>query len=96
MPFYFLRLTASRPTFPQDMTNAERAIMHQHAAYLKSFMDMGVVKVYGPVFNPAGAFGMAVLEVETEDQVKQIIAGDPASTINKYDYYPMVAVLPDK
>jgi uncharacterized protein len=94
MPFYFLKLTASRPTFAQDMTQEERTIMQRHAAYLKGFMDKGIIKVFGPVFDPAGAFGMAVFEVENEEQVKEIIAGDPASSINRYEYYPMVAVLP--
>ncbi|HWD87741.1 MAG TPA: YciI family protein [Mucilaginibacter sp.] len=96
MPHYFLKLTSRRPTFAQDMTEEERAIMHRHAAYLKGFMDKGIIKVFGPVFDPAGAFGMGVLEVEKEEQIKEILADDPASAINKYEYYPMVAVLPDK
>ena len=94
MPYYFLKLKPRRPTFAQDMTAEERAIMHQHAAYLRGFMDKGIVKVFGPVFDPAEAFGMGVLEVENEAQIKDIIEGDPASSINKYEFYPMVAIMP--
>jgi uncharacterized protein YciI len=89
-----IKLTMSYYFFAQDMTDEERAIMHRHAAYLRSFMDKGIVKVFGPVLDPAGAFGMGVLEVENEDQLKDIIAGDPASSINKYEFYPMMAVMP--
>ncbi|MDB5134734.1 MAG: hypothetical protein JWP37_1337 [Mucilaginibacter sp.] len=96
MPQYFLKLNAKRPTFAQDMTDDERAIMKQHAAYLGDLMNKGIVAVFGPVFNPDGAFGMGVIEVENEEQVKEIIKNDPASGINNYEYYPMMAILPKK
>jgi len=95
MPHYFLKLNPCRPTFAQDMTDEEKAVMQQHVVYIKSFMDKGIVKVFGPVLHPEGVFGIGVFDVETETQLKEIIAGDPASSINQYEYYPMRAVLPD-
>ncbi|MDF2433627.1 MAG: hypothetical protein JWP44_3258 [Mucilaginibacter sp.] len=90
---YFLKLVPCRPTFAQDMTPEERAIMHRHAAYLKDLANKGVIIVFGPVFDPNAAYGMAVVNAENEEQVKTIIANDPASAINTYEFYPMVAVV---
>jgi uncharacterized protein len=90
---YFLKLVPRRATFAQDMTSEERAIMMQHVAYLRTFLDAGKVLVYGPVMDPAGAYGMGIMLTEDEEEVKALIAGDPAGEINNYEYYPMRAVL---
>ena len=36
MPFFFCRLNPPRPDFAKTMTDTERALMGQHAAYLKA------------------------------------------------------------
>jgi uncharacterized protein YciI len=92
---FYLKLIASRPTFAQDMTNEERNIMQQHVAYLTDLMNKGIVKLFGPVFDPNGAFGIGIIEAESEEQVKEITINDPASSINRYEIYPMRAVLPE-
>jgi uncharacterized protein YciI len=93
---FFLKLIASRPTFAQDMTDEERAIMQQHVGYLTDLMNKGIVKAFGPVFDPNGAFGMGIIEAESEEQVKEITINDPASGINRYEIYPMIAVLSER
>jgi len=93
---YFLKLVPVRPTFAQDMTDAERAIMQQHVAYWSEYLKKGMVIVFGPVLDPQGTFGMAVVEVDNEEDVKSLVANDPAATINHYEVYPMRAVLPPK
>jgi len=45
MPYYFLKLNPCRPTFAQDMTEEERAIMLQHVAYWTDLMNKGHVVV---------------------------------------------------
>src|SRR5262245_14190121 len=92
--FFFMKLVAPRPTFPYDMTDAEKSIMQQHTAYLKGYLDKGMIKVYGPVFDPNGAFGMGVVEAANEEEVQAMIAQDPATQISRYEVYPMIAVLP--
>jgi uncharacterized protein YciI len=57
-------------------------------------MRQGKVHVFGPVFDPNGAYGMGVVEMESEAEVNEFIAGDPASKINRYEVYAMRAVLP--
>ena len=61
------------------MSNEERTIMVQHAAYLTSLMQQGKVRVFGPVFDPAGAYGMGVVEADSEEEVHELIAKDPAA-----------------
>ena len=96
MPHYFLKLIPNRPTFAQDMTDEEKAVMHQHVAYWGALMNEGNVVVYGPVMDPAGVYGMGVVEAENEEQLKRFLNNDPAATINQYEYYPMRAVIPNK
>lgn len=96
MPHYFLKLIPCRPSFSQDMTAEERAIMMQHIAYWTELMNKGQVVVFGPVFDPAGAYGMGVVETETEAELLDFMKNDPAATINHYEHYPMRAVTPAK
>lgn len=96
MPHYFLKLNPSRPTFAQDMSTEERAIMLQHVAYWAELMNKGLVVVFGPVMDPKEVYGVGVVEVETEEQLKELIKNDPATSINRYEYYPMRAVIPVK
>ena len=91
---YFLKLIASRPTFALDMTDDEHAIMNQHIVYWKGHMAAGKVVVFGPVMDPAGPYGMGVVAVESEDEIKEFTANDPATAILRYEFYPMRAVLP--
>lgn len=94
--YFALKLIASRPTFAQDMTDAERVIMQQHVVYWMQLMEKGKVIVFGPVFDPAGAYGFGVVEAESEEEVRSFIANDPATQLNRYEFYPMRAVLPKK
>lgn len=52
-------------------------------------MDKGILVVFGPVFNPAGAHGLSVVEVAHMDEVAEIIKGHPTGTINTFEYYPI-------
>ena len=76
----------------QDMTPEEQSIMIQHVAYWKPYIENETMLVYGPVMDPKGGFGMGVIAVVDEDQLKKLIAADPAAAIGNYEYYPMRAV----
>lgn len=93
---YTLYLNPPRPTFVQDMTDDERKIMQQHIAYWNDYMSKGMVLVFGPVLDPKGAYGLGIIEVDTEQQMQDMIANDPANGLNKYEYYLMKAVTPKK
>ena len=94
--YFAVKLIPSRTDFAQTMTDQERSIMQQHASYWREYMKKGKVIVFGPVLDPNSVYGFGILFVDNEQEVKDFIAGDPANTINGYEYYPMLAVVPEK
>jgi uncharacterized protein YciI len=93
--YFALKLIPSRPDFAFIMSEEEKSIMQQHTLYWTGLMSRGIVVVYGPVFDPKGPYGFGVIKVESEEDVKAIISSDPATRINKYEYYPMRAIAPN-
>lgn len=94
--YFALKLLPPRPTFAQDMTDAERAIMQEHVLYWKDLMSKGFVLAFGPVLDPAGVYGLGIVAVDDEAQVKEFTLNDPAVKINRYEYAQMLAVVPEK
>ena len=88
---YFFKLIAPRPTFPMDITEDERRLMAEHSRYTAERFAAGDLLIYGPVMAPAGAFGAAVLEVTSEEEVRRFGENDPSvkAGLNKFEYYPM-------
>jgi uncharacterized protein YciI len=94
--YFLLKLVAPRPTFSTDMTEAELRVMQEHGAYLKEYVDKGTVIVMGPVLDPAGPWGVAILEVDSEDEVRAIIAQDPTILSGlgfRWEIYPMLRAM---
>ena len=80
MTTFVLRLIAPRPTFAQDMSDEERAIMGRHAAHWKPYLEAGRMVVFGPVLDDTGSYGLAVVEAEDEDALRAFAADDPVVT----------------
>lgn len=78
MQHFLFKLVPPRPTFPMDMTATEAAIMQEHFAYWRRLLGDSKAVVYGPVMDPSGPYGIAVLEVEDEDSAREIGNNDPA------------------
>ncbi len=89
---FFLKLNPPRTSFMGDMTIEEKGIMQRHVAYWAPFVNNGTVTVLGPVMDPKGGYGIAVVNVSDEEGLKQLLANDPANGLNTYEYYPMRAV----
>lgn len=89
---FFLKLIPPRPSFTKDMSDAERSVMLQHVAYWTPYVQDGTVIVLGPVMDPKGGYGIAVVRVDTDEQLNQLLANDPANGMNSYEAYPMRAV----
>lgn len=94
--YFALKLNPSRPDFAQTMTDEERSIMQQHVVYWTERMNQGKVLAFGPVLDPRAVYGLGIVAVDDEQEVKDFIAGDPANKINSYEYHPMLAVVPEK
>ena len=90
--YFFLKLNPPRPSFTVDMSDEERNIMQKHVDYWAPYINDGTVIVLGPVMDPKGGYGIAVVEVADEDQLKNLISKDPANGLNSYEFYPMRAV----
>lgn len=83
MKNYFLcKLVSPRPTFPQDMTSWEAELMNEHVGYWNVFAKQGLVIAFGPVVDPNGVWGMALVEVESADQLRKVLDGDPVIKAN--------------
>lgn len=96
MSYYLFKLTPPRPTFPQDMTPAEREVMQAHSVYWSALANKGVAIVVGPVADPAGAWGVAVVEVADEAAARALADSDPVTTSGlafQYDILPMLQAL---
>ena len=92
MKHFFYKLIPPRPAFPADMTEAEAAIMQEHFAYWSNLLAKRTVIAYGPVMDPKGTFGVAILEVEEESVAKIIAEDDPAIKSNAgflFELHPM-------
>ena len=80
MPTFVLRLIAPRPHFAQTMTDAEREIMTRHAAHWSPYLDRGDMVVFGPVLTDEDSYGLAVVETEDEEALREFAARDPVVT----------------
>lgn len=92
MKTYFCKLIAPRPTFAQDMSAEEAALMQEHAVYGRDWMAKGRVVTFGLVADPAGAYGIAVVEVDDDAEVHGLTANDPTIRSGRgfrFDVYPM-------
>lgn len=78
MEHFFLKLISPRSTFPADMTESEGAIMQEHFSYWAELITKRKVVAYGPVMDPKGAYGVAVLEVENKAEAENTVKNDPA------------------
>lgn len=88
---FFLKLNPPRPTFMADMTAEENAIMQKHVVYWTDLLDRGIAVVFGPVSDGNG-YGVGIVSVDSEQQLKEIMEADPAIAINRSEYHPMRAV----
>jgi uncharacterized protein YciI len=95
MPHFFVKLVAPRPSFAMDMNDAEKKMMQEHFLYWKGRQEKGEVVVFGPVHDPAGSYGMGVVEAADEASARAFTASDPAMKANcgfRCEIYPMRAV----
>src|SRR3954462_4119309 len=91
--YFVLYLRPSRPDFALTMTPEERDIMQRHIVYWQPYLANGTMVVYGPVMDPKGPYGLGIVGVSDEKDLLPLIEKDPASTINKYEYFSMRAVV---
>jgi uncharacterized protein len=76
---FLIKLIPPRPSFALDMTNEEKGLMQEHVVYWTALADKGVALLFGPVLDPAGSYGIGVVEVQNEEELKVLTANDPVT-----------------
>lgn len=77
MAHFLLRLSPPRPGFPADATAAEMEAMAAHSAFWQAEADRGTALAVGPVADPSGVWGMALVDVEDEAAAAGLTLQDP-------------------
>ena len=80
MPTFALRLIAPRPNFAQTLTEAEREIMGRHAEHWRPYLERGDMVVFGPVLTEQDSYGLAVVDTDDEQALREFAAQDPVVT----------------
>jgi len=88
---YFFKLIPPRPSFIQDMSDDERRLMDEHGRYFQEHFELGTLLLYGPVMASGGAFGLGILEVDSERDARQFGEHDPSvrAGMNAFEIHPM-------
>jgi uncharacterized protein YciI len=91
MKHFFYKLIPPRRDFHLTQNENEKAIMQKHAAYWAGLTADKKAIIYGPVFHKEGVFGIAVIEVATDEEANEIAKNDPAisSNLNTYELSSM-------
>ena len=99
MPHYLCKLTPPRANFLKDMTPEEALVMRGHREYWMPRVEIGVVIAMGPVADPAGGYGVAIVEAASLAALEAMQEADPAIASRRGFSYenslmPAIAVRP--
>jgi uncharacterized protein YciI len=88
---FLVKANFSRPTLATDMTEAERKVMSEHIGYWTGQVKRGTTVVMGPVLDPKGVYGVGIVEVKDEAELRALLASDPAvkAGLHRDEFYPM-------
>ncbi|MFG1377080.1 YciI family protein [Xanthobacter autotrophicus] len=96
MAHFLLRLSPPRPAFPADATVAEMDAMAAHGAFWQREADRGVALAVGPVADPSGIWGMALVEAQDQDAADLLAAQDPVIVAGlgfAYEVMPILSLI---
>jgi hypothetical protein len=80
MSWFLYRLLPPRPDFAATMSDDEQATMGRHSQYWTEHLRDGRAMIFTPVADPAGVWGMAIVQGQTADDVAALGLADPAVT----------------
>ena len=92
MAYFHLKLIAPRANFPFDATDAENEAMNAHFAYWQEKAAAKLAVAVGPVFDPEGAWGMAIVETESEADAQALAKADPVVQANLGFRYAVASI----
>jgi len=92
MKHYFYKLVPPRSDFAQTMTAEEKSIMQAHVGYWTNKLNEGHAIAFGPVADPAGSYGVAIIQLPDNEDPSALRDNDPAMQANvgfRTEIYPM-------
>ena len=92
---FLYKLIPLRLTFTQDMTEAERKVMQEHAIYWKCLIDDSIAIIFGLVLDPRGPWRVGIIvDVANESDACALGTNDPAvQTGSTFDVSAMLGVV---
>lgn len=93
---FHCRLIPPRADFAFTLTDEERALMDRHADYLRGKLAEGTMMLAGPVADPAGPWGLAILRVGTEAEARGLTDADPVVRSGqgfRYEILPLMSAI---
>jgi uncharacterized protein YciI len=75
---WLVMLRPTREEMAFEPTDEELRIVSDHHEYLVRLRNEGKLVVAGPSIVAGDSFGIGVLDVDGEDEVRAIVAADPA------------------
>jgi len=94
--YYLCRLLPPRPSFAAEMTAAEGKAMGEHVAYWNDLLSKGKVIAVGPVKDPNGMWGAAIVAVRDAAELQELQENDPAIKAHigmRYEAFEMPRLL---
>ncbi len=88
---FFVKLVPPRSTFAHDISQSEQEIMLRHGAFWTELVRQRIAAVCGPVLDPAGIYGIGVIEAESELALRTILEQDPGIGLLHYEINQMRA-----
>jgi len=88
--YFAYKLIPPRPDFAATLAADEDALMADHIAYWTEHLNRGIAVAFGPVADPSGVYGLAVIEA-TPEQAQALADNDPAiqSGLCRSELHPM-------
>ena len=78
MKHYFIGFLVKGPKYNANISKEDRAQLFQkHIAYIRSQAEAGKYKLAGPFLDDGNIGGILIIDTATEEEAKQIVAGDP-------------------
>lgn len=94
MKHYLCKYMAPRADFLATMSPDEQQWMQQHGAYLDALLEQGLIVAYGPVLDPAGAYGVSLFRIGDDQDIAALTSLDPLIVhgVCHYEHHPMLHV----
>jgi uncharacterized protein YciI len=87
-----LQTDSSAPNVPTRHERQRETLDGRAWALLSGALAAGRVLLFGPVMASSGAFGLGILEVDSEQEAREFGEGDPSvqAGLNKFEIHPML------